>query len=185
MTVGTRRTPAAKDKDSPAPKGSKARGLPLHLQKQLLQDIEEAGGCKAFKFLHLCDRKPDFYGAPGSERRRQIQNKYYKWSNYTSSKYVKLLKTFELLPKVPFEEVPFEERLEEVATPAPTRKRQEKLPPISPLPPLSPPQPRVTPRMPTSSSVNSSFTGGGVSGSLNASFGGVDLDYGELTPLQS
>ena len=54
---------------------TKKQGLALHLEKQLLQEIEEAGGLFAVSLKDICDEKPDDYGRPASPRRAQIQDR--------------------------------------------------------------------------------------------------------------
>ena len=66
-----------------------SRGVPLHKQKQLLQDIILLGGIKAVTFQHLvhCRRADqDFYGPPDSQERRQIRNKLYQWKRLPLNK---------------------------------------------------------------------------------------------------
>jgi len=48
------------------------RGLPLHLQKQILIDIETSGGFGPNgkligKFSALCKKRPEIYGKPQSK----------------------------------------------------------------------------------------------------------------------
>lgn len=59
--------------------------LPLHIQKQLAQDIEEAGGIRSFRsdktksLLQICNKQTDIYGKSGEETRKRIQKKFYWW----------------------------------------------------------------------------------------------------------
>jgi hypothetical protein len=74
-------------------------GLPLHKQKQLLQAIEGYGGIgddfgKPFKLNRICKRRTDLYGEPGSELRRQIQNKVHYWRCLPKVEYLELLRSF-------------------------------------------------------------------------------------------
>jgi hypothetical protein len=170
------------------PKTSNLAGLPLHIQKQLLQDIEEAGGGIAgFKLQHLCNRRPAIYGNKSSDRRRQVQNKFHQWKTLDQTGYYHLLSSFGVQParNGSLEESNEEaEPLLEDPTPAPTPPaRQHQLPPQTP-----PPTRRMSSTPMTSVSVNSSFTGGmPMSGSsLSASFlGGVSIDYGESMRVSS
>lgn len=65
-------------------------GLPDHLLKQLLTDIEGDGGIGTFinkanrrsveqKLSRLCDNNEDLYGKKGQYLRSQIQKKVYRW----------------------------------------------------------------------------------------------------------
>jgi hypothetical protein len=55
-------------------------GLPTHVQRQLLQDIETAGGIgSGFSLRHICDSKEDIYGTASSSTRRSVRNKVYQW----------------------------------------------------------------------------------------------------------
>ena len=82
---------------------SNKRGLPLHLQKQLLQDIEASGGffssqAKSYYFLrNICDKRPD-YGASGSSTREQIRYKFNAWRDFTPPEYFSLLSQFGITP---------------------------------------------------------------------------------------
>jgi len=73
---------------------SEDHGLPIPIQKQLLQDILLNGGLKFCKVSKLCDQKPDIYGEPGSSRRRQIQNKATKWRALDTIEFSKLCDSF-------------------------------------------------------------------------------------------
>jgi hypothetical protein len=44
-------------------------GLSVHLKKQLVADIEAAGGIQVVSIKRLCDSKPDIYGDKGSAKR--------------------------------------------------------------------------------------------------------------------
>jgi hypothetical protein len=88
-----------------------AAGLPLHVQKSLLQDIEESGGlglasfgltsscsAKAFALKNICNRRSDIYGVVGSERRRQVQNKVSRWKCLEQADYYLLLANLGVRP---------------------------------------------------------------------------------------
>ena len=89
---------------STQPSRTNAAGLPLHVQKSLLQDIEESGGlglvgcgptstssAKAFCLKRICNRRSNIYGEVGSERRRQVQNKVTRWKCLEQADYFLLL----------------------------------------------------------------------------------------------
>ena len=64
---------------------SSRRGIAYFTQKQLVQDIEAAGGIKAFKTGNehalsiLCNNRTEVYGERGDKLRIQIQKKVYRW----------------------------------------------------------------------------------------------------------
>jgi len=62
-------------------------GLSVHLKKQLVADIEAAGGIQVVSIKRLCDSKPDIYGDKGSAKRRQVQNKVYRWQKFSLPEY--------------------------------------------------------------------------------------------------
>jgi hypothetical protein len=73
------------------PGSALSRGLSLHIQKQLAADIEADGGLSAFSLKKLCNRKADIYGETFSNRRRQVQNKVFKWKQLEPVEYACLL----------------------------------------------------------------------------------------------
>lgn len=67
------------------------RGLPLHIQKQLLCDIKSAGGISAcIDFVHLYNRRPEIYGAPSTVQRRKVRNKIQRWKGLTGKQFHQL-----------------------------------------------------------------------------------------------
>jgi hypothetical protein len=68
-------------------------GLRELVVKALLVDIEAAGGLFApsFSLKHICNLKPDVYGPPGSELRRQVQNKVNKLRQLAPFQYLSVL----------------------------------------------------------------------------------------------
>ncbi len=62
-------------------------GLSVHLKKQLVADIEAAGGIQVVSIKRLCDSKPDIYGDKGSAKRRQVQNKENRWEKFSLPEY--------------------------------------------------------------------------------------------------
>lgn len=66
-------------------------GLPLHIQKALLSDIERLGGLQAVNLVSVCNQRPDIYGDPGTPRRRQVQNKVHLWRRLSELEYYKVL----------------------------------------------------------------------------------------------
>lgn len=71
------------------------RGLPKHLFKELLIDIEAAGGLSTnFNLKHLCNQKPHSYGIPNSKLRKQIQNRVDRLKNLTAADYQEYLNFF-------------------------------------------------------------------------------------------
>jgi hypothetical protein len=79
------------------PARTNTKGLPLNLQKQLLQDIEASGGIgdghgTPFKLLSICNRRSELYGEAGKGGlRRKVQNKVQAWRNLNAVEYYKLL----------------------------------------------------------------------------------------------
>lgn len=74
-------------------------GLSLHTQKQLLQDIEDAGGIGdgktiPFHFSQLCDKRKDVYGEPASKQRKKIRNKVDAWRAKSQEEYFGILASF-------------------------------------------------------------------------------------------
>ena len=71
---------------------TRCRGVPHNVLHQLLQDIEDHGGLQtAFQLKHLCARKPDVYGLPGTTMRRAIQNKTQRLKKMSRAAYLELL----------------------------------------------------------------------------------------------
>ena len=64
--------------------------------KELLVDIERGGELHVprFSLKHLCNAKPDVYDNPGSDLRRQAQNKVQKLRALDGSKYQQVLNYF-------------------------------------------------------------------------------------------
>ena len=78
-------------------------GLPGHIQKHLLNIIEEEGGIKSFlnskqKFSKLLNKHLATYGARGSTIRRQAGNKLYKWQTLSEGDYLILLHKLQVKP---------------------------------------------------------------------------------------
>ena len=73
---------------------SQRSGLPIFVQKQLAQDIEEAGGIKVFKentrylLSALCNENEDVYGKRGDTIRRKISKKVTTWKLLNEAGYV-------------------------------------------------------------------------------------------------
>ena len=65
-------------------------GVPFHIQKQLLVDIQAAGGLHVAALKQLCDLKPEIYGLPASQFRRKIQNKVGVWKQKTPHHFHKI-----------------------------------------------------------------------------------------------
>ena len=55
--------------------------------KQLLTDIEEAGGRKFFRLGKVCKEKPEIYGLPSSGQQQQFRNKLRTVRRYTEADY--------------------------------------------------------------------------------------------------
>jgi hypothetical protein len=67
--------------------------LPIFTQKQLAQDIEEAGGIKVFKnskqpLSILCNNNEDVYGKRGDPIRAKITKKVVIWKAFSEAEYV-------------------------------------------------------------------------------------------------
>jgi len=122
----SRSTPRRRSKRYPL--RSNSRGLPLHIQKQLLQDIEAAGGLTAAKLANICNRRSDIYGTPASTRRSQIQQKVKRLKLLSREEYLILLTEHRIFPS--------ELKADTPLTRTPSRSQQ---PQPSPLPssPLS------------------------------------------------
>jgi hypothetical protein len=73
---------------------SQRSGLPIFIQKQLAQDIEEAGGIKVFKenssqlLSVLCNENEDVYGKRGDPIRSKITKKVLGWKQLDQGSYV-------------------------------------------------------------------------------------------------
>lgn len=71
-------------------------GLSFHIQKQLLKDIQEAGGIGdgislPFRLSRLCDKHKDIQSEKGSNLHKQIRNKVYSWQKITQEEYNSIL----------------------------------------------------------------------------------------------
>ena len=102
--------------------GKKRTKLPRWVQKQLLQDINNAGGLYDFDLgkpqglAELLDhrsitlKQPQFYGLRASSQRRKVRNKVQKWKEWPEAKFLKkqrdLQVTQSTAPKTP-KPVPF------------------------------------------------------------------------------
>jgi hypothetical protein len=78
--------------------GNQCPGLPWHVTKQLLEDIESTGGIDCFKkstdeqlVSKLCDARTDIYSVRGNKIRDQIRKKVYYLTTINKSRYVKVL----------------------------------------------------------------------------------------------
>jgi hypothetical protein len=71
-------------------------GIPEILCRNLLVDIEAAGGIKApnFSLKGIINRKPDVYGHTNTAQRRQVQNKVTKLRKLTAEQYLTVLNCF-------------------------------------------------------------------------------------------
>jgi hypothetical protein len=69
--------------------------LPNHLQTQLLQDIENAGGIKdsLSTLKRICDNKEDIYGPPLSELCKKVQERVRYWQAFPEDEYYHLVAT--------------------------------------------------------------------------------------------
>jgi hypothetical protein len=71
------------------------RGVPKHLFKQLLTDIEASGGLsEGFLLKRICDQNPLSYGSPNSKRRKQIQNRTDRLKKLSATDYQEYLNFF-------------------------------------------------------------------------------------------
>ena len=61
--------------------------LPLHIQKQLVIDISQAGGIKDACLRKICLFKPDTYGEPASNLRRRVSQRISYWKALDPAKY--------------------------------------------------------------------------------------------------
>jgi hypothetical protein len=62
-------------------------GLSESRFKQLLTDIEEAGGLNLFNFGRICKQKPEIYGLAGSAQQQQFRNKLRSIRGYSAEDY--------------------------------------------------------------------------------------------------
>jgi hypothetical protein len=76
---------------SPSSTSSRRLGIAISVQKQLAQDIEEAGGIKKFVGTELvakqalsllCNKRQNIYGERGDRIRTKIHKKVYSWKVY-------------------------------------------------------------------------------------------------------
>ena len=73
-----------------APAGKKRwdnQNLCLQKERQLLRDIEHYGGLHGSSVRAICNRKPDYYGAPNSTLRKAVQNKVTRWKKLSPAAY--------------------------------------------------------------------------------------------------
>ena len=110
-----------------------SKGLPLHIQKQLLIDIEGAGGLRACSVKRICDSRIDLFGEAASNLRKQVQNKINRWKELDLPAYYRLLATFSIIPQnsqfLAPSTTPEEHQRQQPARTLPTPARRQQLPP--------------------------------------------------------
>jgi hypothetical protein len=139
------------------------KGFSNHLQKQLLQDIQNGGGLNSCRLKNICNRNSDSYGKPSSDLRKRIQNQVYRWKKLNSYQYAKLLHDFGVLLPISADQTP----------PTPSTPLSQKQ---STLPSPPPQRPSTTThtakhRSRTNMSINTP------SKNLNTSFGIGDISF--------
>jgi hypothetical protein len=73
--------------------------LSTSVQKQLLEDIESAGGIASnFRLRDILNSKSDVYGPPHLAQRRSVQNKVDDWKRKSSNEYLTLLAAHRVQP---------------------------------------------------------------------------------------
>jgi hypothetical protein len=82
---------------SPQTGRTNARGLPPHVQKQLLIDIEHYGGIRVPQKGKIYKTRKE-YGAAGSALRQSVKSKVKAWKKLDELEYTKLLHSFKVLP---------------------------------------------------------------------------------------
>ena len=70
---------------------STCQSIPIHLQRQLLNDILNSGGLFATSLRCICDSNPHLYGFPGTKERKRIQNKVYRWKLLSEEEFADLI----------------------------------------------------------------------------------------------
>lgn len=107
--------------------------LAFHIQKQLAQDIEAAGGIKLFKnkdghrLSHLCDNREELYGPRGDDLRQKITKKVYRWQLLDKDG-VYIEKVLNKLQVKSFSTLQAENREKERAVSGTSRKQRKALP---------------------------------------------------------
>jgi hypothetical protein len=120
--------------------------LRINTQKQLLEDIEDAGGLSGVRSLEkLCDNRTDIYGNRGDLVRRSIRNKFYYLKNLTPEKYVQQLRNFYVTPST-FTTLQLKSIKEPSSTVQergePSSRSRIKSPPVKPKPSVTMSTPR-------------------------------------------
>lgn len=123
------------------------RSLPIHVLKSLAQDIEAAGGIggrdsrRPFNLPRICNKREDIYGAPGSSRRKAIQNKVDRWRKLTRAEYSAVLEALNVRQIVPSAPSPLKPSSFEEEPPHPNQQ--------SPPPKSTPKTAKSTPKSTT------------------------------------
>ena len=132
--------------------------LSWNLQRQLLTDIQNAGGLQAFHLQAkqalslLCNKRPDIYGERSDNIRRRIIAKVARWRLLPLHEQLALLQKFNVTAK-PGKTLILPEEEEESKPPAkkPPAKEQEKeeenskIPATVSIPSVQPKQPKLEP----------------------------------------
>lgn len=80
--------------------GKNCRGLPKHIQKLLLVDIEARGGIQAsYDTRSLYNSRSEYNST--TEQRRKVRNKVYQWKKLSSKAYYNLLDSYSIRPGKP------------------------------------------------------------------------------------
>jgi hypothetical protein len=91
------RSPPPRSSSSTSSADKKGWGLTSSIQKQLLVDIEEAGGLASCNLEVVCNAKEDIYGQPNSKHRRKVQNVLKYWRGLSAQAFAAKRQSFLLL----------------------------------------------------------------------------------------
>jgi hypothetical protein len=83
------------NKNRRSPYRTNKASLPSHLERQLLQDIENAGGiqCSFSILMHIYNDKQDIYGCPTLEAHKKVQERVPYLRNLPRDEYYHLVAT--------------------------------------------------------------------------------------------
>jgi hypothetical protein len=95
------RSPPPHSSSSASSADKKGWGLSSSIQKQLLVDIEEAGGLASCVLEVVCNAKEDIYGQPNSKHRRKVQNVLKYWRGLSAQAFAAKRQSFLLLEPSP------------------------------------------------------------------------------------
>ena len=85
---------ACRAEEPPADDSSTASndtGVPEDIKRQLVGDIQAAGGLSQANLKKICDDNTTDYGIPSSKQRRQVQNQVARWKTYQKQQFLDYL----------------------------------------------------------------------------------------------